>query len=38
MDELIEKISQIEDISKRAFKGACTIPFEEIVRSMIDFT
>ena len=38
MNELIEYISDIEGKTLKEFKGACTIPFNEILTAMIEFT
>ena len=38
MNKLIISISSIEEYTLKAFKGACTIPFNEILTAMIDFT
>ena len=38
MNKLIINISSIEELTLKAFKGACTIPFNEILTAMIVFT
>jgi hypothetical protein len=38
MNKLIENISNIEERTRKEFRGACTIPFEELIEAMIAFT